>query len=331
MASPFFRPMLGNVVAHAWYHRELWPFAAVAGLAGIGAGINDVLTQARLASTLPGTDPLTSLASMSFIRSMLESFVLQGPGAVALTTLLLCFLAFLGAFVISWCQHLILRAMHNALTKTAPLSFHELMRATGNRHVVRILLINALVKILILNIILLSGILLATLTPLTNAFDAFFGIVFAVFSIMIAFGLNVWGMLGMILVVKKHERLGAALGGAWRMLKKHTLACLELSLLVFAITFSVTLLAIAGLIIIGSLSIPLFGIMVSQGTPLGFALVTFCTILLGTVFAVAAAGFCTLIIYGSWMTLAERFEKKGERLTSRISHHAKRTVSHMLK
>lgn len=327
--SSFFRPLVGNAIAHAWYHRELWPIAAIAGLAGIGAGINDVLTQARLSSTLPGADPLTLIMSVSFARDMLANIVLQGPGAVIFTTLLTLIFGLLCVLFLSWSQHIILRASHHAINQNKPLSLNELAKDAAHPRIIRILTIDAFIKILILNIIIITGILVSKLHPTQSFFDALFGTIFSGFTIALAFALNIWGMLSLILVVKKGLSITAALGSAFKTLKKHTVACVELSLLLFAATFGISLVAIVGLILIGSLSIPFFSIMISEGTMLGMTIVTFCTVLLGTTWTVAAAGFSTLVTYLSWTTLSESLDSSKTSPTSRGAVHAKRTIAHL--
>lgn len=328
-SSSFFRPLVGNAITHAWYHRELWPIAAIAGMAGIGAGINDVLTQARLSSALPGTDPLTLITSVSFTRDLLANIVLQGPRAIILTTLLTLLFGLLCALLLSWSQHIILRASHHAITQKKPLSLNELAKDAAHPRIVRILTIDAFIKILILNVIIITGILVSGLNPMYSFFDALFGTIFSGFTIAFAFALNIWGMLSLILIVKKSMSATAALGSALRMLRKHPVACIELSLLLFAATFGISLVAIVGLILIGSLSIPFFSIMISQGTLLGITIVTFCTVLLGTTWAVAAAGFSTLVTYLSWTTLTETLESLKTSSTSRSAVHAKRTINHL--
>lgn len=327
--TSFFRPLVGNAISHAWYHRELWPIAAIAGMAGIGAGINDVLTQARLSSTLPGTDPLTLITSVSFTRDVLENIVLQGPRAIILITILTLFFGILCALILAWSQHIILRASHHAITQKKPLSLNELAKDAAHPRILRILTVDAFIKVLILNVIIITSILISGLNPSQYFFDALFGTLFSGFMIAFAFALNIWGMLALIFIVKKNTTVTVALGNAVKLLKQHPIACLELSILLFAATFAISLIAIVGLILIGSLSIPFFSIMISQGTILGITIVTFCTVVLGTVWAVAGAGFSTLVTYLSWTTLTESLESQKTASTSRSAVHVKRTFGHL--
>ncbi len=138
------------------------------------------------------------------------------------------------------------------------------------------------------------------------------------------------GMLALIHIVKKNGSVIAGLETAWNTLRTHPLACIELSLLLFALSFAISLIAITGLVLIGSLSIPFFGLMISQGTLLGVTLVTFCTVLGGTIWAVAAAGFSTLVTYLSWTSLTESLESTKKSSISRGAVHAKRTLDHLL-
>lgn len=324
----FFRPLIGNAVSHAWYHRELWPLAAIAGIAGMGAGINDVLTQARLSSTLPGTNPLTLITSISFTKDVLQNLVLGGPRAILLTTFLTVGLGLIVLALIAWSQHIVLKAAHHAVTSKSPLSVQELGKDAMHPRVLRILTIDALIKTLIINVVILAGTLVTALHPTTSFFDAFFGTIFSASTIALAFFLNVWGMLALVQVVKKNVSVVAGLEYAWTIIKKHPVPCLELSLLLFAVTFGISLIAIVGLVLIGSLSIPFFALMISQGTLLGITVVTFIAALLGAVWAVAGAGFSTLVTYLSWTSLAESLEAV-KTSTSRSGAHIKRTLGHL--
>jgi hypothetical protein len=325
----FFRPLIGNAVSHAWFHRELWPLAAIAGIAGIGAGINDVLTQARLSSTLPGTDPLTLIASTSFTRNMLANIVLQGPRAIILTTCITIAIGILMLLLMAWCQHIVLRAAHHAVTSKQALSMHELGKDATHPRIVRILTVDVLIKIIILNIVIVTGILLSSLNPTISFFDALFGSIFSASTILLAFIMNIWGMLALVHIVRKNTSVVAGLEYAWSLLRKHPVACLELSLLLFAVTFGISLVAIVGLVLIGSLSIPFFSIMISEGTFLGITMVTFLTVLIGATWAVAGAGFSTLVTYLSWTSLAETLDNLKTQAHSRSGTHIRRTVSHL--
>lgn len=327
--TSFFRPLVGDAIAHAWYHRELWPIAAIAGMAGIGAGINDVLTQARLSSTLPGVDPLTLITSVSFTRGLLENIVVQGPKAVILTVILTIFFGTLCALLLAWSQHITLRASHHAITQKKPLTLNELAKDAAHPRILRILTIDAFIKVLILNVIIVASVLISGLNPSQYFFDALFGTLFSGFMIALAFALNIWGMLALIFIVKKNVTITTALGNALKLLKHHPVACIELSLLLFAATFAISLVAIVGLILIGSLSIPFFSIMISQGTMLGITIVTFCTVVLGTTWAIAGAGFSTLVTYLSWTTLSESLESQKTSSVSRGAVHVKRTIGHL--
>lgn len=325
----FFRPLVGNAVNHAWYHRELWPIAAIAGLAGIGAAVNDVLTQARLSSAIPGTHPLALLTSVSFFKELLENIVSRGPNAAVLTTLIILLLLGCGALILAWSQHVILRTSHHAVTSKTPLSLSELKRDAMHPRVIRILIVDTFVKVLILNVVVATTLLLTKLNPTAIFFDAFFGIVFSLSMLAIAFALNVWGMLTLIAIIKNNVSVVEGLRYAWNVMRTHTVACIELSLLLFAITFGISLVAIAGLILIGVLSIPLFGVMISQGTLFGLTLVTFFGAILASVWAVAGAGFSTLVTYMSWTSLIESLEKMKKPAQSRGGTHAKRTLDHL--
>lgn len=327
--SSFFRPLLGSALTHAWYHRELWPVAAVAGLAGMGVALNDVLTQARLSSTLPGTDPTTFITSLGFTQDMLANIVLQGPRSVIVATILSLVLLFIGCLCVAWCQHIILRASHHALTTNTGLSLRELIKDASHPRIFRILIIDAFIKILILNIVIASGMLVTTLNPLTSFFDAFFGIIFTSFTLLLAFSLNIWGMLALVHIVKTSASISSALGYSWKIMEKNPTACIEFSLLLFAVTFALSLIGIAGLIIIGGMSIPFFGIVVSEETLLGISIVTFCSVVLATTWTIALAGCSTLVTYFGWTSLIDSLEKTKKQVVSRTAHHATRTLKHL--
>lgn len=325
----FFRPLIANAVAQAWHHRELWPIAAVAGLAGIGAGVNDVLTQARLASLIPsGADPKTLLGDVSFLSETLKSIAAQEPQTIALVTLFLCALICIGGGILAWCQHILLRVSHHAILKKEPLSLQELGKDATHPQIFRILTIDLFIKILIINVLILSGRLIAMLHPTTSFFDAFFGIIFSTVTLGIAFLLNILGILALIAIIKEKAPVGKSLEKGWEIIRKNPVACSELALLLFAVTFAISLIAITGLILIGSLSIPFFNLMINEGTLLGMTLVTLGTALVGTTCAVGIAGFSTLITYLSWTAFYESCTSKKTTKISRGKIHIKRTLTH---
>ncbi len=325
----FFRSILGNAITHTWHHRELWPIAAIAGLVGIGAGINNILTQARLSSSLPTINEMGGLEGIALINELTAGITLQGPYAIAITTAIFIILAVTGAVLVAWCQHIILRASNHAIAKNAPLGINELAKDAAHPRIFRILTVDALVKILTLNIVMISGILITALNPQHHFFDALFGTIFSTTALCIAFAINIWGMLALIQVIKKNATVVRALEASWLLIKKHPIPCIELSLMLFATTLAVSVIAIAGLIFIGSVSVPLFSVVISQGTLAGITTITFLTVLFGTTWAVAAAGFSTLITYLSWSNLEEILHAQKKTTDSRTKVHIKKTVKHL--
>jgi len=325
----FFRSILGSAITHAWHHRELWPIAAIAGLVGIGAGINDVLTQARLSSTIPSANQLGSFENVQFIHELFGGITLQGPYAIAISTVVVLAFALAGAALIAWCQHIVLRASHHAIANNAPLTINQLAKDAAHPRILRILTVDVLIKILIINIAMFSGILIAKLQPHKQFFDALFGTIFSTSAIFLAFAVNVWGILALIHIIKKNLSVIRALEASWLFMKKHPIACIELSIMLFAVTLAVSVLAITGLIFIGSISIPLLSILISQGTLTGMTLITFITVLFGATWAVAMAGFSTLITYLSWANIEELLSTQKKTPTSRTSMHIKKTVKHL--
>ncbi len=322
--TPFYRPILGQALHSAWHHRELWPFAALAGVAGIGAVVSDVLTQARLASSLPELHPFTSDISLSLVHTLLEGIRLGGSSAAIVMFCITLIGTILLAILVAFCQHLLLRACHRSAGSDRPLSLRELAKDATHPRLGRILLIDACTKILLFDLILVSGYALSFLQPTVYFFDGFFGLIFSVAAIFIGFTLNILGIFALLACVQHDMHAVRALSYAWKLLRTHATVCLEMALLLFVITFALSLVAIFGLIMIGTLSIPFFSMMYEAGTMMGFAVVGFLAALLAATWTIACAGCSTLFTYICWSELARAVAQKKSAAPSRLAHHSKR-------
>ena len=330
-SQPVYRPMLGKALQSAWYHRELWPFAAIAGFAGAGAVISDVLTQARLSSTLPSMNPLETLASVDFFRSLLENLVVSGPNAVVATTLVIIVIGILFCLAVALCQQIILRASHRAVTNMEPLSSNALLKDAAHPRLGRILLIDALFKILIVNVVVASGVLVAFLQPERLFFDALFGIIFTGLTIAIAFALNILGMFALIGSVRHNLHASAAIEYGWTLLRKHPIACFEMALLLFAANFGISIIAIFGLLMIAVISVPFFGMVFNEGSLSSLMVVTFIAAFAGAIWSVVCAGFSTVFTYLSWFELTEKLHVTSKSMNSRMLAHGKTGLKHFSK
>ncbi len=326
----FFRTLLTRALEHAWTHQELWPFAALAGVAGLGSAINDIITQAQLSSVIPESTPFALLENILFFQGLFSHITLSGPLSSVLATLTVLGILLGFSVFLVWSQHIVIRASHHAATSAHHLSVSELMRDAAHPRLISMLVINAFTKITVLNILLFSGILLHYLHPELYIFDAFFGVVFALTSFILAAGVNILGILSLIGLVTEHTTLLESFRMAWSTMKKHPIACIELSVGLYGLTFIISLLAMIGLILIGALGSAILGIGISSSSVSGLAAKELLIVTLGTVWTIALAGFSTLTTYLSWTGFFHLMAFKKKTHSSRSFHHLEKLFTTLL-
>lgn len=319
---PVYRPILKQALATAWTHRELWPIAAVAGLAGTGAVLNDLLNEAKFAVSVPAGSFSEACRNLPLLQVYKEQIMLASPGQITLGTLIVAAVIVLVLLAITACQQIILRVIHRAASKKAPVTWTELRHELLHPRLFRFLGLDLFLKLIVINLMIATTMLLSYLSVSTVISDAFFGLVFAVLVFCLALGLNIVVMLALIGVAKKDLGMGAALLYGWQLFRKHTWICLEMAALLFAANFLISAIYNGTILVLGIPAAYTFLAALETGSfALYLGLMALITLVVAAV-TLGFAGFATTFTYAAWIGLAEHLDKKV--VTSRIVVHTKR-------
>ncbi len=312
-----YRPILKHALDTAWTHRELWPLAAIAGIAGTGTVVNDILKLGQLGQVFSGFNPFGGLHF---------AWLTTGPAQATVSSLLVLALAWLGVVLIATCQQIMLRITHHALKQKTHLSFKEIRSDMLHPRVLRFLTLDLFLKLAIVNLVVVSGLLVSYLNFSHSLPDALFGIIFLIGTLTLALCLNILVMLALIGIARQDLSVGRAIIYALRLFRKHTLIYFEVSLLLFAINFLISITYVCTLLI---LAVPvIFGFLgvLKTGSTFGYLGLASVTSLIVASITVAFAGFTTTFTYAAWTALVERLEKKSVNL--RIVAHTKHVIEH---
>jgi hypothetical protein len=324
--GPIYRPMLWRAFSTAWHHKELWPFAVLAGLAGSGVVVNDLLQQAQFAFT-PGTDAFGLINGDlgTFFQRYAALIIHSGTTNILYAILGIVLILGSGTFLIVLCQQMLIVALHRALHKKNHLSGRELVRSLRHHHFLRILGVDLLFHVVILIVLSGGGLLLRSL-PINLPSGGAVAVLLAATVLFVAFVLNVISMLTLIAVGEEHVSILRGMReGATRFLR-HPLVSCEVAMLVFAANLGLTIAYFFGLTAIGIPIGLLFAEAFTSGTLAEMIGIASVGALLAGMFTVLAAGFMTTFTYGVWMNLAEYLERAP--FGSRFHHHIRRHFAH---
>lgn len=323
--SPIYRPMLWRALQTAWSHKELWPFAVLAGLAGTGVVVNDLLQQAEIALT-PGINVMNAIGGdfAMFIRNYAGLILSSGTSQILTATLGICAVIAGGAFLITLCQQVLLVAMHRSVHRKKRLTGRDLLRTLHHHHFLRILGVDLLFHVGIFIVLGGGGTLIRDL-PASDPAGGAVAILLAAATLFAAFVLNVIAMLTLIAVGQEHVSILDGIQEGCARFMRHPLVACEVALLVFAANLALTIAFFFGLTILALPTGFLFAEALAQGSlgiMIGIALVgTFAAM----VFTICMAGFMTTFTYAVWTLLAEYLDRAP--FGSRFHHHTRRTLS----
>ncbi len=317
--------MLWRALQTAWSHKELWPFALLAGLAGTGVVVNDLLQQAEVALT-----PSINVANMlggsfaNFITSYAKLVISSGTTNIVIATLGFCGIIAGGTFLVVLSQQILLVAMHRAVHRKAKLTGRELLKTLHHHHFLRILGTDLLFHVAIF-MVLGGGAALIRNLPTSVPAGGATAILLAAATLFAAFVLNVVTMLTLIAVGEEHVSITDALQEGTARFLRHPLVSCEVALLVFAANLVLTLGFLFGLTV---LALPI-GLLLAEALSQGSLSMMIGISLVGTMlivfFVVAMAGFMTTFTYAVWTLLAEYLDRAP--FSSRFHHHTRNAIS----
>lgn len=317
--------MLWRALQTAWGHKELWPFAILAGLAGTGVVVNDLLQQAELALA-PGVTLLSGVGGGFgvFIQGYASLVLSAGTPNIIAATLGICAVIAGGAFLVVLCQQILLVAMRRSVHRKKHLTGRELLRTLHHHHFLRILGVDLLFHVGIFIVLGGGGTLIRNLHLSAPTGDVI-AILIAAATLFVAFVLNVIAMLTLIAVGGERVSILKGMQEGYARFMRHPLVACEIALLVFAANLVLTIALLFGLTIIALPIGLLFAEALSQGS-LGIMIsTTFVGIIAGLLFTLSMAGFMTTFTYAVWTLLAEYLDRAP--FTSRFHHHTRRVFS----
>lgn len=322
-----YRPILKHALKTAWTHRELWPIAAVAGLAGTGAVVNDVLNQAKLIASLPTSNFSDSFGDLHILTVYKDNMIFASPEQVTIGTLILLAVGAGLVLSIAACQQIMLRTAHRAATNKTPLSLRALWTELAHPRLLRFLSLDLFLKVLVANIMIATTVLVGQLNVGHVISDAFFGVIFSTLAFCLALTVNVIIMLALIGVARKDLSFSKALVYAWNLYREHSFICLEMSMLLFAVNFFISAAYDAAILILGVPAALSFLGALESGSLITYIGVFAIVSLLVVTLTLAFAGFATTFTYSAWTALAEQLDKKA--ITPRVVAHSQRFFKSM--
>jgi hypothetical protein len=321
--QPLYRPIILRALRTAWLHKELWPIAAVAGIAGTGTVLNDIITQGNGALAFPEAGG-GAFSFISFLQIYFGHLVASTPGNALASFFLFAVLLSAAVFLVTTAQHVSLRAIHRAAQQKQKLSLRLLMNEAEQPRLIRLFTINIFYKLLIVNTLLMGSLLLQSLNTATVLSDAIFGLIFAFTVVAIVFMLNVLEVFSLIHVAKANDGLVDAMRDGWDMFVNHKAVSLEMSAVLFGINFLITVGYILGMVIIAVPFLFLFGLAIGSGSLSLVSLVSLSLVVTFVSFTIATAGFVTTFTLSAWTELVYKLSKAKSPIRPRLHAHGAR-------
>lgn len=323
--GPIYRPMLWRALQTAWTHKELWPFALFAGLAGSGVIVNDLVQQAQI-TLAPSNATLGMLGGDigAFVQRYMQLVITSGTEHILYSIVGAIMILLAGGFLIILCQQLILVALHRAIHKKTRLAGRDLLRALHHHHYLRILGVDLFFHVLIFMVLGGGGTLMRSL-PVTIPSAGAVAVLIAAGTLFISFVLNIITMLTLIAVGQERVTIISGVLEALDRFLRHPLVACETALLVFATNLAFTVVYILGITLLGIPMGLLFTEALMANALIPMVLVAFVGCLAAVLFTIMFAGFTTTFTYSVWTLLAEQLDRLP--FGSRFHHHIRKHLA----
>lgn len=322
--GPIYRPMLWRALSTAWAHKELWPFALLAGLMGSGVIVNDLLQQAQIALTPNlGVGAFLGGDIGVFFERYASLILSSGTKSIVLTVIGTIAILASGVFLIVLCQQVLLTAIRRAIQKKTKLTGRDLLRSLHHHHYLRILGSNAIFHVLIYIVLGGGGVLMRNVS-MTYSYGDSLAVIIAAITLFLAFVLNILSMLTLIAVGQERATLFTGFLEALDRFLRHPLVACETALLVFATNFFLSIGYLLGLCLLAFPIGLLFSEALNTGTLFGVMAIAFFGTLTVTIFTIFTAGFMTTFTYSMWTLLAHTLDSSP--FKSRFHHHIRQRL-----
>lgn len=324
---PVYRPLFVRALKTAWEHKSFWFVGIFAGLAGTGVVVNDLLAQARAFASIAQNGLAHNSLIVQIFLTYADSVTLRGGSSPFVAIGLFAVLLLAVAFLVVFCQQLLLLALVRSQKRASFLHPFRLFPHVRHFHFFRILAIDALFHVLVLNIMIGASYALARLATGVVFLDVTLGVALTAAALALAFFLSIVAMLMLVSVVRDDANIIAAWYGAIAKLENNTLVAFEVS----ASLFTVNLFAsVVYFLLLAAVALPFYGITHAAFDSGSFPLLVIGTIgggIAGILFTLAYGGFVTTFTYAAWVNLAETLERAP--FLPRIHAYTARLRSHL--
>lgn len=322
--SSVYRPMIVKALTTAWTHKELWPFALLASLAGTGVIVNDVLKQARIMFA-PSVETYQGVVGNAwvFIITYLRNLVVAGEDYLVASSFAVVLVVVSAAFIIAASQQILLVAMHRAVKRKKRLKLRETLQSVHHLHVLRVVGVDLLFRLAAFIVMTGAGLLLRNLMVESNI-DAMLAILLSAATLAIAFALNIIAMFALVGVAREELTIGRALREGMERLIRNPIVAGETAAILFAINLVLSFAYLLGLAFLAAPSALLFAEAISGGSLVAMIVVGILSLLALIVWTGVSAGFATTFTYATWTELVERCERSP--FTPRIHAYSRRLI-----
>lgn len=295
-ALPFYRQILGDAWKLSMTHKHLWIFGFFATFIGFG-GVSEVMfgIYDRMTQLLPQVvgmreTPLMLLPGFATIRAMLALSPYPALSMLIFTVAILLFFAIF-ASIISIAAGALVSSVRK-IERGAEPTLAEGVKM-GFEAICRVFAVNALAKITILLLFLLTSANLVHLLSDRSLVSGIFYLGSYVLFTVIAVIIAVVSVYATVATVVDRLPVIPSIANGWSLLKRHWLVNLEMVIVLLFVNIGLSLVA---LLLAMILSVPLIFLFV-------FAALLKSTALLTIIMAVTALAFIILVvIIGSFVT-----------------------------
>ncbi len=289
--------------------KEWWALGAIAGLVHTGAIFN------MLIRTFLYITPADELNYQSIKQiSPFFSWVLDFANNIANlgTTHIVAYVSasmamfILIALLALVAQFIILFVVSNG---EKDMSWKDIKNKLHHLHILRLIAVNASMRISFTIIIGLTMLILALITTQSLVFDSLQRIAVYTIAIPIAFFIQIFCMTALVLLVKKDASIGKVITKTINLLRNHWIIGFEFALILFVINFISSGALFVLLMVVAILAAFIFEITLAAGSYILLSFVTFMTLLVCASLILIYAGATTTFNYSVWNEMCAYLQK----------------------
>lgn len=280
--------------------KEWWALAVIAGLVHTGAIFNMLIrTFLYIApanklnyQNIKQISPFFSwvLESANNLANSGTTHIVAYASATMAMFILIALLALIAQFII-------LFVVSNGEKN---LSWKDIKKKLHHLHILRLIAVNASMRISFTIIIGLTMLVLTLITTQSFVFDSLQRIAVYAIAIPIAFFIQIFCMTALVLLVKKDASIGKVVTKTINILRDYWIIGFEFALILFVINFISSGALFVLLMIVTILAAFIFEITLAAGSYILLSFVTFMTLLICASLILIYAGATTTFNYSVW-------------------------------